>query len=596
MLGVGVLVVLLLTTVAGLRLAHPGVLPGVEIAGHDVSGLDEDELDRAVSRLGVERGEDEFTISLEADDTRSFVASRADLGYELDEAGTSKRAWRRGRQLNVLAALVDHLRAFGTGTIVVAMAESIATEELEATVAEAADALDADPVEGRITVDATEVASTPPVAGAVVDREGLLEKVDESALADGPQAIAAPNESIEPAIDQAAVEAAAEDARRAVSGAVRLHRDDAALELSGAEIGALLRVEPAEEGDELELVADPEALEVDDETIAALETDPVDAAITVTDGEVEIEPSADGFRFDHALAAEQALTVALADVGREAELQGLREEPERSTVDAEELEITERVSSFTTHHACCQGRVQNIQRMADLIDGVVLEPGETFSINDHVGRRTRDKGFTDGGVIIRGEFEQAVGGGVSQFATTFFGAAYEAGYEILDHQPHSYYISRYPAGREATLNYPTIDVVIRNDSPYGLLLNTRYSATAITVDFYGKDWVDVEHWTSNRYNVRQAPVEHEENSSLAPGQERVVQSGRQGFDINYTRSLSYRDGASDDQTWTHRYLPEPRIIERNSSTPEPEADNDPEVEGETPEDGGDEDDENGDTE
>ncbi|MHB8870813.1 MAG: VanW family protein, partial [Thermoleophilia bacterium] len=226
-------------------------------------------------------------------------------------------------------------------------------------------------------------------------------------------------------------------------------------------------------------------------------------------------------------------------------------------------------SSFTTEYPAGQSRVQNIHRIADLVDGVVLRPGEQFSINGHVGPRTRERGFTEGGVIVDGEFETAIGGGVSQFATTFFNAAYFGGYEILEHRPHSYYISRYPEGREATLNYPDIDVVIRNDSPYGLLVATSHSSTSVTVEMWGRKWVDVESVTSERRSITEPHITVRENHHLAPGQTRVVQSGRLGFTVSYTRTLSYHDGRRDEHTWTHTYRPEPRILERNTAPATP---------------------------
>ncbi|MDP8927099.1 MAG: VanW family protein [Actinomycetota bacterium] len=114
--------------------------------------------------------------------------------------------------------------------------------------------------------------------------------------------------------------------------------------------------------------------------------------------------------------------------------------------------------------------------MADIVEGAVIEPGEHFSLNGHMGRRTRARGFVAAPVIVEGEFEEEVGGGVSQFATTFFDAAYFSGIQIDEFQQHSYYISRYPMGRESTIYYGLIDVAVTNDSPYGILVHTSYTA------------------------------------------------------------------------------------------------------------------------
>lgn len=154
--------------------------------------------------------------------------------------------------------------------------------------------------------------------------------------------------------------------------------------------------------------------------------------------------------------------------------------------------VVEKVSSFTTRHACCESRVSNIHRMADLIRGVVLYPGESFSINKFVGKRTRAKGFVAGGAISQGRFVQDVGGGVSQFATTMFNASFFAGLDFDKYQSHSIYISRYPYGREATLGYPNPDLAVTNNTDYPVLVWTSYSGNSITVSMWSTKHVDVQ--------------------------------------------------------------------------------------------------------
>lgn len=159
--------------------------------------------------------------------------------------------------------------------------------------------------------------------------------------------------------------------------------------------------------------------------------------------------------------------------------------------------IREIVSEFTTMHrpdteADPQPRVTNIQRFADLVRGAIIEPGETFSLNDHVGERTEEKGFVEAGVIYKGVFTEDVGGGVSQFATTFFNAAFFAGLDFLEYQSHSLYISRYPYGREATISWPYVDLVVQNNTPYPMLIWPTYTADSITVAFYSTKWAEAE--------------------------------------------------------------------------------------------------------
>jgi hypothetical protein len=158
----------------------------------------------------------------------------------------------------------------------------------------------------------------------------------------------------------------------------------------------------------------------------------------------------------------------------------------------ETLGITELVSEFTTNHACCESRVTNIHRIADIVRGAIIHPGERFSVNDFVGERTTEKGFVPAGAIQQGHFKDDVGGGVSQFATTFFNAAFFAGLDFDDYQSHTIYLSRYPFGREATINYPDVDLAVVNNTPYGVLVWTAYDETSITVEMYSTKYWEVE--------------------------------------------------------------------------------------------------------
>ena len=170
-----------------------------------------------------------------------------------------------------------------------------------------------------------------------------------------------------------------------------------------------------------------------------------------------------------------------------------REDPDVQGIEwAKSLGIVEVIGEFTTNYQPNQTRNINIQRIAELTQGAVIEPGGEFSINDYVGRRTRENGFVDAGVISNGVFTTSVGGGISQYATTLFNAAFFAGLDFGDYQSHSIYISRYPYGREATVNFPNVDLEILNTTPYGILLWPTTDETSITVTLYGTKWVEGE--------------------------------------------------------------------------------------------------------
>ncbi len=204
-------------------------------------------------------------------------------------------------------------------------------------------------------------------------------------------------------------------------------------------------------------------------------------------GEVVVDEVQPGFEPDVEATLAQVIDAALAG-GGSVEVVG---DPD-ATVTPEDIGIREPISSFTTYYTAGQSRVTNIRRFAEIVDGYIIPPGESFEINHYVGRRTPEKGFVGGGAIQNGELVTEFGGGVSQFSTTFFNAAWFAGVELVDFKAHSVYFSRYPPGREATLNWPDVNNEIRNDTPYAILVDTHSTATSVTVTFWSTPYWDVQ--------------------------------------------------------------------------------------------------------
>ena len=169
---------------------------------------------------------------------------------------------------------------------------------------------------------------------------------------------------------------------------------------------------------------------------------------------------------------------------------------QRWLVDRGIVELTGR---FTTLYTPDQDRVSNIHRIANLIQGAVVYPGETFSVNGFVGERTEEKGFVDAGVIYDGVYSSDVGGGISQFITTLFTATFNAGMEFPEYQAHSIDIPRYREGVDATISWPKPDFKFRNPNPYAVLLWPTVTDNSVTVSLYSTAYAEVE-WT-DRYDT-----------------------------------------------------------------------------------------------
>lgn len=199
------------------------------------------------------------------------------------------------------------------------------------------------------------------------------------------------------------------------------------------------------------------------------------------------------------LTAAQEVLAALDTAQPAVELE-LRESNEMNDQSwLEERGIVELTGRFTTYYTPGQDRVSNIHRIADLLQGAVVYPGETFSVNDYVGERTEEKGFVDAGVIYDGVYSSDVGGGISQFITTLFTATFNAGMEFPEYQAHSIDISRYREGVDATISWPKPDFKFRNPNPYAVLLWPTVTEGSVTVSVYSTSYAEVE-WT-NRYDT-----------------------------------------------------------------------------------------------
>jgi len=290
--------------------------------------------------------------------------------------------------------------------------------------------------------------------------------------------------------------------------------------------------------------------------LAPMRTKAKDARFAVRGKRIRIVPAVPARRVDSAELARRMLP-ALVARGRDrtVAVPFIEQQPKFTTADARALEIREHLGSFTTAYPCCRPRVRNIHRIAALVDGAIVKAGATFSLNQHVGPRTRAKGFVKAPMILEGDFVKAVGGGVSQFATTMFNAAFFSGVPILEHKPHTYYISRYPAGREATVSWRDPDLVWRNDTRHAVLIKTKVTDTTVTVLFFGTRHYDrVESRSGPRTRVRDTDeVKYESGPDCEPHE------GGPGFDIVVWRVL-HRGGDVRRERFFTRYLPDPKVV------------------------------------
>lgn len=349
-----------------------------------------------------------------------------------------------------------------------------------------------DPIEPELTnSDASYMYVIPGTNGTGIDVASVVDDLADAEIAGGPVAIDATLVDVPPTVsDEAAREAALGLNEMTRPGFLAVVGDHTA-QLSAGKMRNLLR--SAVENGEISVSLDIEGLH--DEIEAAF-PEPigqfVPPVLSVVDGTVEVETV--GQPAPVCCAAESVETAAdqyLAGGRTFYTLEPRPNDDPTAVAWADGSLITEPVAEFTTNHPCCESRVTNIQTMADFLRGKYLIPGETLSINDYVGPRTREKGYVSAGAIRSGYMTEELGGGVSQFITTLFNAAFFGGLDLDEYQSHSIYFSRYPYGREATLSMPGPDLVITNSTDHPVLIWPTYTDTSITVTLYSTKNVEV---------------------------------------------------------------------------------------------------------
>ena len=253
----------------------------------------------------------------------------------------------------------------------------------------------------------------------------------------------------------------------------------------------------------------------------------------------------------------------------------LTAEPEFSTEDAMAYGDLYEVSEFTTYKPGTN-RAHNIDLMADTIDGTVVMPGETFSVNEVIGRRTLDKGYKYDCAIVGGELSCEedpvnVGGGVSQFGTTIFNAIFFGCYEDVVHQPHIIYFSKYPEGREATLGFPAPDVAFINNTDAPVIIKTSHTPRSITVTFFGNNGgIICDSERSERSNYSSASLSYQTDPEVwvAPGAEIVKSKGSGGWAVTVTRVFYDPNGVEiEREPFYWRYRGEKNVILVNPCDP-----------------------------
>ncbi|MCL2332173.1 MAG: VanW family protein [Actinomycetia bacterium] len=297
---------------------------------------------------------------------------------------------------------------------------------------------------------------------------------------------------------------------------------------------------------------------------ATVGTAPVPASFSVSNGAVTIQPSKNGLGADPAKLAQDLATQMQADGGHKTVIVVTHEvAPDFTTQKAEELGIKERISTYTTYFSAGNpGRLTNITLLAKALDGTIVMPDTTFSLNGTVGEANAAKGYQEAGAIVDGVLESQVGGGICQVNTTLFNAALLSGVKITERVNHSLFISSYPLGRDAAVSWPGPDFKFVNTIGHPILIATSSTKTSVTVSFYGVDpGYTIEISPGTWLSRTPAPEQRVDDPTLPVGTEVVKQQGRGGGKVAFTQTVTKDGRLVYQKTYNSVYKTEPTIIQ-----------------------------------
>jgi hypothetical protein len=493
--------------------------------------------------------------------------------YELDPEAVGLSFNSSGAVDEALAirkdGITDWFNAFSV-LVDVPLTASLDPELVESVLAEWEREAIANPAfEGSIAISNGTVTHEYPRQGQTIDRERSAALLLNALETSTEGTVVLPIVESTPLLTNADIDNAVQEAQRIMNRGVVLTNAEYGFEfqVSPEELGRALEAELVEDSDVPSIVfsIDRSAITPLVEVVREeLEVPPVDAGwktsladdfegypdqYKITDSSkgtggndwISLVPAITGTTVD---ASEVAVAVEVAALSNGSGKLPIVEDaqPNLTTEEAEAFGKLYELAEFTTYTPGTN-RVHNIQLMADLVDQSVVMPGQTFSVNEVVGRRTLDKGFKYDCAIVGGEVSCEedpvnVGGGVSQFGTTIFNAIYFSCLEDVVHQPHSIYFRKYPEGREATLGYPHPDVAFRNDTNAPVIIRTSYTRRSITVTFFGNSegtTCGTERSDRSGHVEAKTVYRADDTGSVPPGEEVVSNGGSGGWRVINTR-------------------------------------------------------------
>ena len=531
------------------------IASGTTVSGVDVSGLSPKEArDRISKGVGDQLAQ---PVTLTVGQGKSELVP-AKSGVSVDTNASVKKL--TGFTLNPVT-LTQRLGGQRTDAVI-----RVDSTALRGALEDRVDTMANGAVSATVTLDGTKPVTTPASNGIGLDVDASLKQLAGSwplgkktlAMAEGTAIPAITNEEATKFVDGTLTPLLSSGLTVDAAGTgVQSKNPGAAAAFSPQDTAAMLKL--SSEGGTLSATFDPTALR--DAVVARIGQveAPVQNATWKIDGSAtgapgarpQYVPAAQGKVIDTAALSASLLkagTSATDVAGRTVPLPMVVAEP-TVTTPQNEWGISEVIGEFATpYNSGDAPRTQNLTRGAELVNGTVVKPGEVFSLQKVLGEVDSEHGFADAGVIQNGEHSDAMGGGLSQVATTVFNAGFEGGMDDTEHHPHQYYFERYPAGREATLWTGTLDMKFTNSTSHAVLAQAWMDGEQIHVRLWSTKYYDVSITSSDRSNFRPVRTKYGSGPDCEP-----TSGGQQGFDITVTRTRKHDGKALPDDVLTTKY-------------------------------------------
>jgi len=471
----------------------------ISLDQQSISRMTPSELTASIDRVGTEWDRTAVTI---ASPGGLVTSTLADLGVTLDTAQVQRDATRLGSTAfpqSLLEWWSSWLTA-RTVPLTFRSDETVAPKNLD----ELERLNHSAPVEAKLSSSTAGIVLVAATPGTTIDPLEAHRKALHAARAgQRPIAIEVGTVPLAPRFNATDAAKLLDDATSLTDRRLAIHVGDKSVTVDATHFRTWLTSGIRADGSGFEVGLDQKKIEADvPRLIGTLGAGPVQLSWNISpEGKAEIVEGKDGTRCCAAGSAERVIA-ALRSRASRVDLDFTPVKPDHDRAWAEQFGITEQIGTFTTPHACCENRVNNIHLFADAMRGKIIEPGQTLSLNEAVGQRTKEKGFLEAHAIVDGKYVDNVGGGVSQFAATTFNAAFFGGLDIVEYQMHTIKIDRYPFGREATISWEKPDLKIRNNTPYGVLVWPTYTDTSLTVALYSTPFAKGEQTNQTLTEVK----------------------------------------------------------------------------------------------